>query len=122
MKPILIDGIDYTSYFAETGYQVSYSTINGGQGGYTLAGTSIVDELDQKAVVTLPCMPLTEAQFRTILEALMPTPVHSVTYYDPLYGTRTVSMVRSVISGKYRGQGADLNEYWTGQVIKLTER
>ena len=122
MKTLIIDTVNFTSYFTPTGYEVGYQPIDGGQGAVMLDGTTSVDELAVKTVITLPCYPLTESQLSTLLEIVMTTPTHTVQYYDPWRGVRTATFKRGVPKQKYRGKGGDNNEYWTGTVIELTEK
>ena len=86
-----------------------------------LDGSERVDELAQWAVITFPCMPLTEGQLQTLLSMVIPSPTHKLTYYDPTHGDRTIYVRRSVSTPKNRGKGADGNEYWTGIVLTFKE-
>ena len=123
MKRIVIDTVNFSSYFTDPGYQVGYVSKDGGQGGMMLNGSESVDELAVKSVITLPCMPLDEGQLNRLLEVLMPTPLHTVEYFDPRFGgQRTAIMKRSMPTMKYRGFGTNAKEYWTGMVIELTEK
>lgn len=119
---LLIDTIDFSSLAPAVGYEVTYQSIDGGQGSYMLDGSMSVDELNQKAVLSIPLYPLTDDQLKSLLMAIMPTPVHLVTYDDPWIGPRTVKMIRSMPTQKARGKGGTGNSYWTGAVLQLTEK
>lgn len=122
-KPLIIDNNIFTSYFPDAGYQVGYVSIDGGQGGRSLNGESIDDELAIKAEVTLPAMPLDSAKLSNLLNAIYSSVYHKVTYYDPRTKTqRTMTAKRDVTQQKYRGLGANGLEYWTGIVVKFTEK
>ena len=119
---LVIDAVDFGNLAPEYGYEVGYTSIDGGGGKYMLDGTMSVDELNKKAVLTIPLYPLTNDQLRSLLSVLMPEPVHLVTYDDPWIGTRSVRMIRSMPTQKSRGKGGTGNDYWTGTVLTLTEK
>ena len=122
-KRIVIDGVDYTSYFTRTGYSVVYESVQGDNAGLMLDGSYTEDELKIRAIVTLPCMPLKQDQLSDILQAVYGSPYHTVEYFDPMTRSyKQEEMRRSISEQKYRGYGADGNEYWTGTVITFTTR
>lgn len=118
---IYLDGVDLTQYGTQTGYSVGYTFEDGGQGGLMLDGSTRVDELATLAVITHPCMPLTEGQLRDLLSLVLPFSTHTLNYYDPSSGQRTIRVRRSVSQPKYRGRGADGNLYWTGITLTFRE-
>ena len=89
--------------------------------GLMLDGSTRVDELATLAVITHPCMPLTEGQLRDLLSLVLPFSTHTLNYYDPSSGQRTIRVRRSVSQPKYRGRGADGNLYWTGITLTFRE-
>lgn len=122
-KRLIIDNLDFSSYFPRAGYQVEYTSVDGGQGGVMLNGESLADELAVKATVVLPCMPLNETQLSTLLTVIYASLYHSVEYYDPRTGrNRTITATARAASQTYRGFGANAVEYWTGIVVTLTEK
>lgn len=122
-KSLIIDGQDYSSYFTQAGYSVEYASVDGGQGGVMLNGDRVVDELMVKAVIKLPCMPLSDAQISRLLSQVYTGVYHTVRYYDSMRGVnRTISAIRDVSSQVYRGTGANGVEYWTGMVITFSEK
>lgn len=122
-KTFILNGKDYTSWFARAGYTVRYEPVDGGQGGVMQDGTYTEDEIALKAAITLQCMPLNEIQLGAILTEIYSVKYVNLTYFDPkTRGTRTIQARRSASEQKYRGFGADGREYWTGTVITLKER
>lgn len=121
-KNISINGTSYTDVFTPTGYVVSYQKRHGSNGGTMLDGSQIEDVLAVKAVVTCTCMPTNEAQLQQLLTVLANTYV-TVYYFDPRAGEyRTMTAIPSDPSQKYRGQGSNALEYWTGTVVTFTEK
>lgn len=122
-KPVAINGTDFTAYFTDTGYTVKYIKRTGSNGGMMQDGTITEDLIAIKAVVTLPPVPLTEAQLSNLLSAVFANGYPLLYYYDPWTGTtKSVQTVATVSRSKYRGQGADANKYWTGTEITFTEK
>ena len=117
---IYLDGVDLSPYGTPAGYSVGYQFEDGGQGGLMLDGSERVDELARWPVITFPCMPLTDEQLQQLLSLVVRFSTHSLNYYDPERGQRTIRVKRSVSTSKYRGRGADGNMYWTG--VTLTFR
>lgn len=118
---IYLDNVSIKEYGTPAGYTVAYQIEDGGQGGVMLDGSERVDELAKWAVITYPCMPLTEAQLQTLYTLVLDATTHNLNYYDPKSGQRTIRVRRSVSAPKYRGLGADGNMYWTGIVLTFKE-
>lgn len=88
----------------------------------TLDGSYIEDEIAQKAVIYLDCMPLSEDDLSKLLSSIYGSKYPQVYYFDPKTGAyRDIETRRSETEQKYRGMGADGKEYWTGTTIILTE-
>lgn len=88
----------------------------------TLDGSYIEDEIAQKAVIYLDCMPLNERDLSTLLTNVYGSKYPQVYYFDPKAGAyRDIATRRSETEQKYRGMGTDGKEYWTGTTITLTE-
>lgn len=122
-KTLLINGTNVTAYLPPTGYTVGYQSVDGGQGGTMQDGTYTEDEIAIKAVISIPCMPLSDAQIALLLSNVFGNPYCAVQYYDPMRGTnRQINARRSVSTQKYRGAGANGSDYWTGTIINLIER
>ena len=121
-KTIKINGKDFTDVFTPTGYTVSYIKRRGNNSDTMLDGSYVDDVLAIKAVVTCYCMPTNEAVLQELLVEIAATYVQ-LEYYDPKEKTyRTITTMPSEPSQKYRGNGADALEYWTGTVIVFTEK
>lgn len=121
-KPFKLNGIDMSTYFTRYGYTVAYKSIKGDLAGYMLDGSYTDDVLARKAVVTLICMPQTDAQMSILLQAIMQDYV-TLEYFDPkISGMRTATFMPSEPEQKYRGTGADGNDYWTGTKVVFTEK
>lgn len=122
-KTIKINGVDFTNMFTPVGYKVGYKSIQGNYGGLMLDGSYTEDELAQKAVIYLNCMPLNETDISTLLKSVYATLYPQLYYFDPkekIY--RDIQTRRSETEQKYRGFGSDGKEYWTGTVLTLTEK
>ena len=122
-KTLIINGINVTTYLPPAGYSVGYEPVDGGQGGIMQDGTYTEDEIALKAVILIPCMPLNGTQIAALLSNVFSGKYCTVQYFDPMRNeNRQINARRSVSSQKYRGVGADNNDYWTGTVITLSER
>lgn len=122
-KTIKINGVDFTNMFTPYGYSVSYKKVDGGLGGIMQDATYTEDEMDIKAVINLPCMPLNDRDLASLLTAVYGDKYVQLYYYDPMAGRyKTIEARRSETSQKYRGTGSDNKNYWTGTVLTLTER
>ena len=122
-KDIEIGIVDFTDAFVRVGYQVEYAKRLGKQGGMMQDGTMEEDLIDRKAVVTLPCFPLTEDQLSELLTALFDEDYPIVRYFDPWRKAyRSIRSIVDVSRQSYRGAGSDGVLYWTGTVVTLTEK
>lgn len=123
-KDLVIDGtLNLSSYSPrENQYTVGYMFVDGTQGGTMLSGGMTVDELKVREQVTYPLLPLTDDQISTVLALVLNNPVHTVHYYSPWKGERTIRMRREIGTLKQRGRGADGNSYWTGAALVFTEK
>lgn len=122
-KTIKINGTDYTEYFTRLGYSVAYESVQGSNAGLMLDGSYTEDEIKLRTVITLPCMPLDEERLKKILQEVYSDSYHMVEYFDPKsVGYRTEEMRRTVSEQRYKGQGTNGLQYWTGTVITFTTR
>ena len=122
-KTIKINDVDFTSMFTPVGYAVGYKSIQGNNGGLMLDGSYTDDEIAQKAVISLPCMPLNSSDLSTILSNIYGAEYPKIYYWDPkTEDYRAIYTRRSDTEQKFRGTGTDGKEYWTGVVITLTEK
>lgn len=121
-KNIYINAEDYTDVFTPTGYTVSYIKRRGKNSMTMLDGTYIDDVLAIKAVVTCYCMPTNETQLQKLLTDIS-NPYVTVTFFDPrVKSYRIMTAIPSEPSQKFRGQGTNAIDYWTGTVITFTEK
>lgn len=120
MRTTKLNDVDRTSYFTQL--QVQYKKILGDNGGTFLSGDREEDVLAYKAVVTLVCLPLTDAQQADIFQAISvadPT----LYYFDPMTnGYKTIHCMMNVAQVTNRGKGGTGTEYWTGLVITAEEK
>jgi len=122
-KRIQINGTDYTSYFPQCGYDVSYTKIKGQNEGLMLDGSYTEDILAIKAVVSSPLIPLNEKQQSKFLNDVLKDDYATVYYFDPRKNAyRTAIMQYEIKTTKHRGTGADGKEYWTGLAVEFTDR
>lgn len=121
-KTVKMNNSTVTSYFVPKGMKVSYKKVLGENGGTMLSGDRVEDVLAWKAVVTLPCMPLTETQqadFLTKAQSDDPT----LYYFDPkAKAYRTIHYMATIKETVYRGAGGTGTEYWTGLVLIAEEK
>ena len=120
-KTVKMNNVDVTSYFVPEGMRVTYKKILGRNGGTYLSGDREEDVLAWKAVVKIPCMPLTETQQADFLSKA--TADHPMLYYyDPRANAyRTIHYMSEVSEGKFRGKGGTGVDYWTGYMLTAEE-
>ena len=122
MKTVRINGINFTDIFPETGQTVNYIKRRGNASGIMLDGSYVDDVLAVKAVWSSPCMPISEAQLQQLLTALRNAYVE-LYFFDPaILAYRTMVAMPGDLSQKYRGEGTDALDYWTGTIVTLTEK
>lgn len=122
MKTVRINGINFTDIFPETGQTVNYIKRRGNASGIMLDGSYVDDVLAVKAVWSSPCMPISETQLQQLLTALR-NPYVELYFFDPAISAyRTMVAMPGDLSQKYRGEGTDALDYWTGTVVTLTEK
>lgn len=121
-KTVKMNGVDVTNYFVPRGMKVTYKKVLGKNGGTYLSGDREEDVLAWKAVVKLICMPLTEAQQADFLaKATVVDP--TLYYFDPRTNSyRTIHYMAEVSEGRFRGQGSNETNYWTGFVLTAEEK
>lgn len=121
-KDVIINLEDFTPFFTKVGYIVRHNAIQGKNGGLMQNGSTLVDVLAYKAEVVLPCYPLTSAQLSHLLQTVHNDVYTMLHYFDPWENDyRQITAFAEVSDNKYRGIGADGNEYWSGTEITFTE-
>jgi len=118
----ICNGTDLSSMIAQ-GFQVEY-TPQYGASMTAMDGTDYTAKLRDRVTLTCPFIPLTLPQLTTVLQLFPQGAAYvSWTYYDPY-----LAAIRT-IQGKYEARTSSLKcvfkdgtEYYSGLVIKLTER
>lgn len=123
-KTIRINGIDFTSCVPRAGYMVTYKKMDGGQGGMMLDGSTTVDTLAIKAVVTVPVLPsLGDAAISTILSELLVSDYPTLSYFDPWRNEyREVETIVDGVETLHAGTNINYDEVWKTPSLVFTER
>ena len=122
-KEIRINNHDYTALVTRYGYSVSYTKIDGGQGGTMLDGSTTVDVLAIKTVITVPLMPLFESQLNGIVADALSSDYPTLYYFDPRTSTyRTIETIMSEPQMQHVGQSITNDEIWLAGTLTFTER
>ena len=122
-KEIRINNHDYTSLVTRYGYTVNYTKVDGGQGGTMLDGSTTVDVLAIKAVVTVPLMPLFESQLFEVISDALSSDYPTLYYYDPRTADyRAIETIMSEPEMRHVGQSITDAEIWLAGTLTFTER
>lgn len=122
-KEIRINNHDYTSLVTRYGYSVNYTKIDGGQGGTMLDGSTTVDVLAIKAVITVPLMPLFEGELFGIISDVLSTDYPTLYYFDPRTNSyRTIQTIMGEPEMRHVGQSITEAEIWLAGTLTFTER
>lgn len=123
MRTFKINGEDFTSYFLPyTPHNITYKPITGQNGGVMLSGVQYTDELRINTIISLPCVPLTDAQTEHLLQTLFSDAYVVVEYFEPRIGEyRTISAMRAVSTFDYVG-GLVGGDFYKGLVVTFEER
>lgn len=114
---IYIDGEIISDIIASEGFQRSFKTVEGPNGGTTLNGKTRLDVLSEKNVFKFNCLPLSPARYNRLLRQLAPQYV-TVMLVDPDEGTSELTMFAS----KPEGQYDKLNGAWRDLTFSLEEQ
>ena len=121
-KDLIVNNENLSALYPDGSYRVDFESIDGTQGGVMLSGGETVDELKLREIVTFPLFPLTDLQVQNVLALVMVKPVHTVHYFSPWKGERTIEMIRTVRTARYRGKGLNGETYWTGLELSFREK
>lgn len=122
MKTILINGVNFTSYFTPSGFVCAYTKIDGGNGGTMKNGDTIQDIVAVKARGQATCMPLNELQQAKLLAAIYESQPVTLQYFDARLGhNRSIEAYMEASEATYRGYGGTGVEFWTGIVVSFSE-
>ncbi len=118
---IMIDGTPITGMIKDGGVKWSRNDIDGANAGRNLAGTEIRDRIATKIRLDITCRKLTYAELSQLMGLLYPEFV-SVSYADPLFGTRTAVMYCNKNDAEIFRRKASGTEQWTPASFALVER
>ena len=122
-KDIHINSKDYTSLTTRYGYSVGYKKIDGGGGGTMLDGSTTVDVLAIKAIITVPLMPLFESQLNEIIADVLSLDYPVLYYFDPRTSTyREIETIMSEPQMQHVGESIVEEEIWLAGTLTFTER
>ena len=118
---LTIGGVDMTPYIAHKGLKWQRSDVDSSSAGRTLDGKLVRGRVATKIRLDITCRPLTATEASAVLNAILPEWV-SVTYTDPMYGTRTnITMYSNNNPASYLMQKGNV-EYWDGITFPLIEQ
>ena len=116
-----IDGTDVTDYIANGGVQWQRSDVDGEGAGRDLSGELHRNRVATKRRLDITCRPLTSAETKILLTAIMPEWV-TVQYLDPQAGEVTRTMYSNNNPATYLMRQSDGTEWWQGITFPLIER
>lgn len=120
--PLTIEGIDCSNYANINNYNIGYKAIQGNNGGIMLDGSTTVDVLAYKCVITLDLNSMTGIQLSTILTAIL-KPYVTVTYFDTLTNAnRTAVFMPEIGSSRFAFFTDGSKRFDSGTTLVLTER
>ncbi len=118
---LIIGNTDVTDMIAFNGLTWTRSDIDGPNAGRSLSGTMIRDRVATKIRLDITCKPLESDELSALLNAIYPEFV-TVTYDDPMMGTRQVTMYSNNNPAQYLIMREDGTEYWNGITFPLIEK
>ena len=117
---ISIDGLDITDYINYQGIKWGRNDVDGPNAGRNLSGTMIRDRVATKIRLDIECHPLTEADHRDLMNAILPETV-TVNYDDPMYGSVSKIMYSNNNDSEHCVVTEDGVEYWHNIHFPLIE-
>lgn len=122
-KDIMINGVDCSKIFTEYGYSVNYKKINGKAGGTMLDGSTTVDVIAIKAVISFAVLPQKEEEMSNFIKLMYSGDYLEVTYFDIREnGYRTIETIPSEVSAKHLMQNVFGTHMWQVKAVSFTER
>lgn len=121
MNTLTVDGVDLTPFIALGGIKWSRNDIDGSNAGRTLDGTMQRDRITTKIRLDITFRPLNDAELSTVLNAIQPEYI-SVTYNDPLYGTRTMEAYSNNVPATVLLKQTDGSWLWGSVTAPIIER
>lgn len=122
-KEIKVNNIDCSSIFTRYGYSVTYKKIMGDAGGDMLDGSTTVDVIAVRPIVTLGFMPVAEDKLSAFIANLYKKDYAQVYYFDLCEREyKTIEAIYSDIQAGHRLTGTDGKDYWFASTITFEGR
>lgn len=122
-KEIKVNNIDCSSIFTRYGYSVTYKKIMGDAGGDMLDGSTTVDVIAIRPVVTFGFMPADEEKLSAFIANLYKKDYAQVYYFDLREREyKTIETIYSDIQAGHRLTGTDGKDYWFASTITFEGR
>lgn len=122
-KEIKVNNIDCSSIFTRYGYSVTYKKITGEAGGDMLDGSTTVDVIAIRPVVTFGFMPTDEEKLSAFIANLYKKDYAQVYYFDLREREyKTIETIYSDIQAGHRLTGTDGKDYWFANTITFEGR
>ena len=118
---LTVNNVDMLPYVAYQGLKWQRADVEAPDAGRTLDGILHRGRVATKIRLDITCRPMTASEASTVLNAILPEWV-TVTYTDPMYGTRTVTMYSNNNPASFLLQRADGTEWWNGITFPLIEQ
>ena len=118
---LVVNGIDFVPFIAKQGVKWQRGDIEAPNAGRTMDGQMQRGRVTTKIRLDITCRPLTDAEARTVLNAIYPEFV-TVDYYDPMFGYRSgVTMYSNNNPASFLMMKPD-TDWWDGITFPLIER
>ena len=122
-KDIKVNNIDCSSIFTRYGYSVTYKKIMGDAGGDMLDGSTTVDVIAVRPIVTFGFMPVAEDKLSAFIADLYKKDYAQVYYFDLCEREyKTIEAIYSDIQAGHRLTGTDGKDYWFASTITFEGR
>ena len=122
-KDIKVNNIDCSSIFTRYGYSVTYKKIMGDAGGDMLDGSTTVDVIAVRPIVTFGFMPVDEDKLSVFIANLYKKDYAQVYYFDLCEREyKTIEAIYSDIQAGHRLTGTDGKDYWFASTITFEGR
>ncbi len=118
---LTIGGVDITPYIAFKGLKWQRADVDSAQATRTLDGSLQRARVATKIRLDITCRPLTASEASIVLNAILPEWV-TVTYDDPMSGTRTGITMYSNNNPASFLMSKGNKEYWDGITFPLIEK
>ena len=118
-----VNGVDLAPYIAKEGFQWTRNDVDGPNAGRSLDNAYMIrDRVAVKRKLNVTCRPLTTAEIKVVLNAILPEFV-TVKYTDPMAGgTVTKQMYSNNVPASFLLAHRSGVDYWGGVTFPLVER